>query len=123
MENGISAFLAGGAVGFDLMCSRIVLDLKQTHPYARLEIVIPSPDYDKFFSEKTKMLYSRIFQKADDIVFISKEYTIKSIFLRNMYMVDRSSHLVCFCTKQEGGSFFTMSYAKKKNLTIYNVIP
>ena len=122
-ENGVITFLAGGAVGFDLMCASLVLSLKEKYPHIRLEIVLPSPDYDKFFPKKIKIQYSKIFQKADDIVFISKSYTKKSIFLRNMYMVDKSAFLICYCTKQEGGSFFSKSYAQRKKLILYNVLP
>ena len=121
--NGVTNFLAGGAVGYDLMCALIVLSLKEKFHDIRLEIVLPSPDYDRFFPEQVRLLYSKIFQKADDIVFISKIYSKKNNFLRNIYMVDRSSYLVCYCTRQEGGSYFTRTYAERKKLTIYNVRP
>ncbi|MBR0105001.1 MAG: DUF1273 family protein [Firmicutes bacterium] len=123
IKKGVDTFIAGGAVGYDLMCALIVLSMKEKYPGIRLEIILPSPDYGKFFSEKTKRLYGKVFRKADNIIYISNSYTKKSIFLRNMLMADRSSYMVCYCTKQEGGSFFTKSYAQRKKLTIYNVLP
>ena len=52
--NGVTNFLAGGAVGYDLMCALIVLSLKEKFHDIRLEIVLPSPDYDRFFPEQVR---------------------------------------------------------------------
>lgn len=120
---GIEIFIAGGAIGYDLLCADIVLKLREKYPHIKLKIVLPCPDNDKYFSENAKKHYEKIFEQADEIIILSEKYFNGCMHKRNRYMVDNSSILICLCMKEEGGSFYTKKYAQNKNLIIYDLSP
>ena len=120
---GFCTFFTGGAFGYDLLCSEIILELKKKYPFVKLKIVLPCKDNDKFFPENVKSRYSLVLDKADDVILLSDKYYFAGCMqIRNKYMVNSSSALICFCLQNKGGSFFTKNYAKSKNLTIYDVL-
>ncbi|MBQ3538084.1 MAG: DUF1273 family protein, partial [Clostridia bacterium] len=41
IEEGITDFLAGGAIGFDMLAEEAVLSLKEKYPRIRLHIIVP----------------------------------------------------------------------------------
>ena len=40
---------------------------------------------------------------------------------RNRHLVDNSSICVCYLTENKGGTFYTVEYAKSKNLKVINI--
>lgn len=66
-------------------------------------------------------VYEDIKQKADKIVYTSKEYSRGCMHKRNRHLVD-NSRCICHLTENKGGTFYTVNYAKSKNLQIINVV-
>ena len=40
---------------------------------------------------------------------------------RNRHLVDYSGFGICYLTKEEGGTFYTVNYARKANIPLVNV--
>ena len=51
--NGIKYFYCGGAVGFDTLAAKVVLELKKIYDI-QLIIVVPNMGQHKYFTEKQK---------------------------------------------------------------------
>lgn len=43
IKNGKTNFIAGGALGFDILAERIILDLKEYYPNIMLTLALPCP--------------------------------------------------------------------------------
>jgi len=121
IKNGYLYFSAGGALGFDTLAAIIVLDLKKKYPQIALNLVLPCPTQAKSWSEKDKKIYEDIKQKADNITYTSLEYSRGCMHKRNRCLVDNSSACICYLTEDNGGTFYTVKYAKKHGLTVINI--
>ena len=121
IENGYCYFGAGGALGFDTVAVQTVLHLKEKYPHIKLILVLPCVDQAKSWSYEDKVVYENIKQKADKVVYTSKEYTRGCMHKRNRQLVDNSSVCICYLTENKGGTFYTVNYANTKQLKIVNV--
>ena len=121
IENGYCYFGAGGALGFDTVAAQTVLHLKEKYPHVKLILVLPCVDQAKSWSYEDKVVYEDIKQKADKVVYTSKEYTRGCMHKRNRHLVDNSSACICYLTENKGGTFYTVNYANSKQLKIVNI--
>ena len=121
IEEGCCYFGAGGALGFDTIAAHTVLHLKEKYPHIKLILVLPCVDQAKSWSYEDKVVYEDIKQKADKVVYTSKEYTRGCMHKRNRHLVDNSSVCICYLTENKGGTFYTVNYANSKQLKIVNI--
>ena len=124
IEQGFTTFHSGMALGFDMMAAEAVLRAKQTHPEVRLIAVLPFPEQDSKFSEQTKIRDRQILQQADERVITSPCYTNAGVYhIRNRYLIDHSSFVVCYFNGTPGGTQKTLEYARRMNKTIIALNP
>ena len=114
VKNGVTRFLCGMAVGFDLKAAQTVIVLKQSY---NIELVacLPCANQSERYSAKNKMLYDEILAVCDEVVVLESEYKSGCMFRRDRYMVDNCDTLVCFLRKNRGGTHYTVNYAKNCN--------
>ncbi|MBR1442450.1 MAG: DUF1273 family protein [Firmicutes bacterium] len=120
-SEGVRYFGAGGAIGFDKICSSIVLELREKYPFIKLILVLPCEEQDKYWNDGEKAYYRELKAKADKVVYVSKEYTKDCMFRRNRHLVDNSRFCVCYCRKRNGGTEYTMNYALERGLEVVNI--
>lgn len=116
--DGYSYFLVGMAAGFDTYAAMEVIKLKDTYPHIKLVCVIPFDD-----GRKKNDIYSYILSLADDQVTLSNQYGKGTYIVRNEYMVDHSSKLICYYDGLAGGTEYTIDYANQKGIDIINLAP
>lgn len=120
-EEGVTLFIAGGALGFDTMAALEVLSLKEEYSEIKLRLAIPCDSQAKGWSEKDTLVYEKIMSTADDVVYTSHEYIRGCMHIRNRYMVDNSDFCVAYMTKDSGGTAYTVKYAVKKGIPVINL--
>ena len=113
IESGVTEFLNGGMGAFDLLCARIVHELKSEYPHVRCTLVIPYLTFkiqgEKYFDA---ILYPEGFEK----------YHFKAaIPQRNKYLIKNSAHALCYVTHDWGGAAKTYEMAIKAGLDIVNI--
>lgn len=114
---GYVNFICGGAVGFDTMAARAVLERKKELDI-RLVLYLPCKDQDKSFSPEQKAEYQAILESADEVLVMYEHYVRGCMHARNRKMADDSSVCVAFCTEKTGGTAYTVNYADKKGVEI-----
>lgn len=119
--NGYRFFGADGAVGFDTMAAKAVLDLRKEYPQVRLILVLPCLSQADRWNARDKAVYEDIKTRANKVVYTSVEYTRDCMFKRNRHLVEGSSVCVCYLMKNTGGTAYTVEYARKKGLTVINL--
>lgn len=117
---GYTVFRSGGALGFDTIAALVVLDLRDELGI-ELEVYIPCRDQDKMWTEKEKQYYKYIVSAADRSYCLSEYYTSSCMYARNRRMVDGSDCCVAFCTKNSGGTAYTVAYALKNDVKLINI--
>ena len=111
-ESGINAFLVGMAIGVDTLCFHVLEKIRKVKDI-RIIACVPCGSQAEKFSFKVKKEYGRMLSVADEIIYVSREYTSYCMIKRNMYMVDNSSVLVAYKRRESGGSANTVNYALK----------
>ena len=67
-------------------------------------------------------VYNDIKLRADKVKVLAPHYYNGCMQKRNRHLVDCSSACICFLTKHESGTAYTVNYAKENGLKIVNVI-
>ena len=119
---GYLYFGAGGALGFDTLAAQTVLELKADFPQIKLILVLPCLSQADNWGVVDKRIYEQIKEKADKVVYTSREYTKGCMHKRNRHLADNSSVCVCYLTESTGGTAYTVNYAESKGLLLINTV-
>ncbi len=120
-QKGVRHFIAGGAIGFDMISAVTVLNLKSTLPDITLHLAIPCPNHYTKWKSSDKALFCAIRARADSEITVSPQYDKGCMYKRNRYMVDNSSYLISYCKKKSGGTYYTEKYAEGKKLIVKKI--
>lgn len=120
LNNGYDTFLIGMALGFDTVCFHL---LEQIREKTAIKIIacVPCEEQDKLFSTAQKKEYRRMLEVADQKIVLSKNYTPQCMQNRNKFMVDNSSIVIAYLSKNFGGTKNTVEYAKKMGVVVVNM--
>ena len=122
-EQGCRDFLAGGAVGFDTLAAREVIRFRIAYPDVRLVLLLPCIEQDVKWSEAQKDAYRYTLSVADEVVYLSDEYTKSCIRERNFMLASRADIMICYLGRRDSGSGQTAAMADKMGKQIYNLYP
>ena len=121
-RNGITNFISGMAIGFDLLAAEVVLSLRHECPAITLTAVLPFREQASRFNELNKCRYYKCLSQADDIVILSNDYTAKCYLERDRFMVEHSSLLIaCYDGRNRGGTFWTVNFAARTGKNVINL--
>ena len=121
-RNGITNFISGMAIGFDLLAAEVVLSLRHECPSITLTAVLPFREQASRFNELNKCRYYKCLSQADDIVILSNDYTAKCYLERDRFMVEHSSLLIaCYDGRNRGGTFWTVNFAARTGKNVINI--
>jgi len=124
MDNGVSTFLTGMALGVDIWGAEIVLALKQQRPDLRLIAVLPCETQANKWSVELRERYFNILAECDDVVYISRHYTKDCMLKRNRWLIDHANFvLAVYNGKPWGGTAYTVNYAYKKKRAVILIHP
>lgn len=120
IEEGVTAFLSGMARGFDMIAAELIINIRKERPEIKLVACVPCPEQDRFFCEEDKRKYRELLEQCDEVKIISDHYFKGCMFLRDRYMVDNADCVIAYERKKsDGGTAYTVNYAKQKNKTVY----
>ena len=120
-SQGVTRFACGGALGFDTLAAQMVLMVKEAFPQIELLLILPCKTQEKYWPKEDQEIYREILARADRVVFVSETYTQGCMQKRNRLLVEGSSVCVCYCTKKQGGTFYTVRYARQKGLDLIHL--
>ena len=121
IDRGIRFYGAGGARGWDALAAQTVLRLKGRYPHIKLILVLPCLTQTRGWRLEDVAEYERIKAQADKIVYTSQQYAPGCMHKRNRHLVDHSSVCVCYLTKKDGGTAYTVNYAERQGLEVINL--
>lgn len=121
IQTGYLYFGAGGALGFDTLAANTVIKLRTKYPDIKLILVLPCKTQTRGWKQSDIEEYERIFKAADKVVYTSENYFSGCMHKRNRHLVNNSSLCICYLTEDNGGTFYTVNYAKQNGLSIVNI--
>ncbi len=118
IKEGYTRFISGMAKGVDLWAAKYIVELKRRDYPLELVCAVPYKELAKSWKGTFKQDYDLIVDNADEIIYISEEYTFKCLLVRNKYMVDNSEKLIAMVSDYKSGTGQTIKYANKNKLEV-----
>ena len=119
IDDGITHFYCGGALGTDTWAAEMVLEKKQEIDGISLEIVIPFLGQERRWPENERARYRYLLLSADGFIVLEPKYTRSCMMLRNRYMVESSSRLIAVYDGEPiGGTWQTIKMAIERELSL-----
>lgn len=123
IDMGYNYFISGMALGADMLCASIVLELRQSYPDIKLECALPCEDQTKFWTESQRAEYQEILARSDYVNVLSHRYSPACLHIRNKYMVQKSNCLIAIWNGSSGGTQNTILLAGKYNIPVDIINP
>ena len=120
-SKGCRRFLVGGAIGFDTAAAREVIRFKISHGDLSFVLVLPCVNQSERWSHSQKEMYNYTLSQADEIIYVSEEYTSECMKERNRYLAENSDILLSYVYRQNSGAAQTVRMARGKCREIYNL--
>ena len=118
---GVREFRAGGAIGFDTIAALKVIAFRKNHPDVRLALILPCRDQDSRWGRFDRETYQYILECADSVIYTENSYTPDCMYKRNRALVQNSDYCIAYLKKEDGGSAYTVSFAKRSGVSIINL--
>lgn len=116
IDQGVTCFVTGGALGFDTLAAEEVLRQRKAHPDIRLHLMMPCKGQEKKWRLGDRMRYQKIARQADEVTCLAEEYYDGCMLQRNRAMIETSGHCVVYCTRNKGGTVYTANRAERAGL-------
>ena len=121
-NGGVTDFITGGALGFDTLAAMAVLKEREHNPDISLILALPCRKQTARWHKKDIALYNEILSLADEVIYVSEEYTNGCMLKRNRFMVDSSAHCIFYMSVPRGGTAYTVKYALENELEMHNAM-
>ncbi|MBR5809055.1 MAG: DUF1273 family protein [Clostridia bacterium] len=123
INDGVTRFIAGGAIGFDTLAAEQVIDIKQDYPQVQLVLYLPCKNHFARWGQKDVERFDEITKHADEIKYVYQgKYIPGCMQMRNNAMVkDSDCGIVYLANRMGSGSAQTASYAKEKGIPFVNI--
>ena len=119
VEAGYTDFFSGMAEGADTWAALAVLALKKENPALKLHFALPCEGQADRWSASARELYFSILEQADEVVYVSREYSKGCMLKRNRYLVDHADCLLAvYNGERRGGTAMTVRYAQMQGREI-----
>lgn len=123
-NDGITDWFSGMAQGTDHWSAEIVLGLRERSPGMRLHCILPCEGQEKGWAASEQERYHAVLQRADEVVYVSRDYTPGCMLKRNHYLVEHSSVLLAvYNGVWRSGTGATVRYAQKSSREIILIDP
>ncbi len=123
LENGITTYLSGVAIGYDTLAAMVVLELKRKYPSISLIAVIPFEGQEAKFSYEQKQMYKDILKQADHSITISPNgYSNEAYHQRNDFLIANSTRMYGYHNgKPRSGTGSTIRKAGERGVEVINL--
>ena len=122
-DNGCRTFVTGGALGFDTLAAREIIRFRMSHPDVRFVVVLPCKNQSDSWSASQVNMYEYTLLNADEIEYVSDEYTDGCMKERNARLADMCDMLIAYVSRPYSGSAQTVRMASAAGKVIYNLYP
>lgn len=121
MANRVKYFGVGGAVGFDMIVAEYLLDLRDRQgKKIKIISVLPFPEWREKWNEDEIRRQDEIMRRSDKVTFVRDAYCKDVYLIRDRKLVDESGYCISYCNRRTGGTAYTVRYAMKKGLQVFN---
>ena len=122
VNNDVCFFGVGGAIGYDTMAAKILFRLRQTDfQQIKVILVYPFEGFTSRWNDGQRAEYAaRLLPQYDKTVCVAQRASREAYLERDRHLVDGSAYCIAYCTRNRGGTAYTLRYARQEGLKIFN---
>ena len=121
---GYTQFLSGMAEATDTWSALSVLSLREKNPVIKLHCILPCTAQAEKWSASSRELYRSILERADSVVYVSRDYHKDCMLERNRFMVEKARLLLAVYNGQpHSGTAAAVRHAQKLGCDIIIINP
>ena len=121
LERGVRYFGVGGAIGFDTLVAEKLLNLRKTYPQIRVILVQPFQGCQSRWTPAQQARAAAVENRVDKVVICCRTPSREAFLARDRHLVDGSAYCIGYCTRSTGGTAYTLRYAQKQGLQVWNI--
>lgn len=122
VNHGVRFFRVGGAIGYDTLAAKVLFHLKETEfPHIRVILVYPFDGFSSRWAPTQRAEFERLWLKYDKRICIGTGASREVYLARDRHLADSSAYCIAYCTRNYGGTAYTVRYAKRQGLEIRNI--
>lgn len=122
INDDVTVFIAGGALGFDTIAAEQVIDMKKDYDAVRLCLYLPCINQDADWCEADRIRFGKIKELADEVYYVTKKgYTDGCMKKRNRAMVEGADCGIAYLTNGFSGTAQTVKLAEEKGIEVINI--
>lgn len=119
---GCRSFLAGGALGFDMLAAAVVCHLRDTaYPDMSLHLLLPCRGQEVRWSQRDRERYERMLSLADDYTYLADAYDDGVMSARNRALIESATRCIAYMTNPASGTGGTLSMARARGISVRNL--
>ncbi len=118
---GCRRFYVGGAVGFDTVAAQQLIVFRMSHPDIRICVLVPCKSQADSWSAKQREMYDYVLSVADEVEYVSDEYTSTCMKKRNERLVALCDIMISYVGRARSGAAQTLRMAEKAGKRVYNL--
>ena len=114
-------FGVGGAIGYDTEAAKLLFRLRATdYPQIKVILVYPFEGFTSRWSDAQRAEYVRLLPQYDKAVCVAQRASREAYLERDRHLVDSSAYCIAYCTRNSGGTAYTVRYAHQQGVTVFN---
>ena len=122
IEQGVVFFGVGGAIGYDTEAAKLLFRLRATdYPQIKVILVYPFEGITNRWSDEQRAEYARLLPKYDKAVCVAQRASREAYLARDRHLINGSAYCIAYCTRDSGGTAYTLRYDRQQGLKIFNV--
>lgn len=121
VQRGVCYFGVEGAPGYDTLAAKLLFRLRETElPNIKVILVYPFDGYMDRWTPAQRFDALLMRDRYDKVVRVSDKPGKAAYLQRDRRLVDGSACCICYCTRSNGGTAYTVRYALRKGLEVFN---
>ena len=121
VAKGVKFFGVGGAIGFDTLVAKHLFYLRDTENLnIKVILVCPFEGFTGRWNEKQQQTFNILLPRYDKVIYKEKSASREAFLSRNRHLVDHSAYCIAYCTRDFGGTAYTVRYAMKNAVSVLN---
>ena len=93
----------------------------EEYPEINVVLAYPFEGHTRRWDTLDRERWAETLPRYNERVCVAQEPFRAVYFVRDRYMVDQSAYCIAYCTRDTGGTAYTLRYAQKQNLVIENI--
>ena len=90
------------------------------YPHIKVILVYPFEGFTSHWSDAQRAEYARLLPQYDKAVCVAQRASREAYLERDRHLVDSSGYCIAYCTRNSGGTVYTVRYAHQQGVPVYN---